>query len=411
MNSPVTRRNPRPFAGDIGWALGLFALLALLALGIGYAVGQSMKPETGAIASIPGAGAPQDGAPALSPAAAGTDPAGTGALPGWTEVYVNDYADLLGPEAEATLRDQVRDVWRETGVELTILTLPTMRAYGHDGPIEPFATRLFNAWGIGDARRNDGVLILVARQDRMMRIELGAGYAPLWDQRMKQVIDEAFLPAFRRDDYEGGIMEGAAETIRALTGRRPGEAERPDGPVWLQGWQAMGARAQDHVAHLAIFGAASALLAAAALRLRMRNRPRRCLDCGLSMARLSEQADDAHLDGGQKLEEYLSAVDYDVWACPDEACGHLRIERWRNWFSPRRTCRSCGYRTMETNSHVIKPATTSSTGMKRLDYFCPHCDYRNSELRTIPRKSKSSGGGGGGFGGGSSSGGGASGGW
>ncbi|MDQ2089402.1 hypothetical protein [Marimonas arenosa] len=129
------------------------------------------------------------------------------------------------------------------------------------------------------------------------------------------------------------------------------------------------------------------------------------------MLRAGEEADDEHLDGGQRLEEFLQSVDYDVWYCPD--CGHMTIKGYRGWFSGYSTCPQCDYRTLETTSTVLKAATKSSSGRKRVDYDCRNCSYTDSEIRTIPKisDSSSSGSSRSSFGGGSSSGGGASGSW
>ena len=67
------------------------------------------------------------------------------------------------------------------------------------------------------------------------------------------------------------------------------------------------------------------------LRRYLRKRPRRCTRCSSLMQRAGEQADDAHLDGPQRLEEYLKSVDYDVWHCPE--CAHMKIMAYRSWFS------------------------------------------------------------------------------
>ena len=129
------------------------------------------------------------------------------------------------------------------------------------------------------------------------------------------------------------------------------------------------------------------------------------------MLRAGEEADDEHLDGGQRLEEFLKSVDYDVWHCPD--CGHMTIKRYLGWFSGYSTCPDCNYRTLETTSTVLQPATKTRSGRKRVDYECRNCRYTDSEIRTIPKISdkSSSGSSRSSFGGGSSSGGGASGSW
>ena len=277
------------------------------------------------------------------------------------------------------------------------------------------ATGLFNAWGIGDAQRNDGVLILIARYDREMRIEIGRGYGSEWNARMQRVIDTAFLSAFRQDEYQQGIENGVDATILELTGALAGMRDANAavrGWIWI--WFKLKQFGEWVWALLLVPLGGGAL----ALRSYLRNRPRACDECGTMMQRLDEQADDEFLDDGQQTEEFLKSVDYDVWNC--KSCGYMDIQRYRGWFSLYGSCPRCNYRTLSSQTTVLVSATTSSSGRKRIDYDCGHCDYKNSVIRTIPRKSdssssgRSSGGsssGGSSFGGGSSSGGGASGSW
>jgi len=127
--------------------------------------------------------------------------------------------------------------------------------------------------------------------------------------------------------------------------------------------------------------------------------------------RLDEQADDAHLDKGQQLEEQLESVNYDVWVCP--TCQHMSIVPHRAWFSRYSKCQACGRRTLETESHTLVHATTSHEGSKEVTEHCRNCGWGRTYTRTIPRVQASSGGSGGsrgGGGGGSSFGGGSAGG-
>ena len=128
---------------------------------------------------------------------------------------VNDYAELLPPEREAVLSARLMRLQRETGVEMTVLTLDSRAAYS-GASLERFAQGLFDAWGIGDAARNDGVLVLILREDRAMRIELGAAYGRSWDGVAEAVIDDHFLPAFRAENYAGGIVSGSNALIEEL---------------------------------------------------------------------------------------------------------------------------------------------------------------------------------------------------
>lgn len=128
--------------------------------------------------------------------------------------FVTDLADLLSPEAEARLTDTLQNLRTERGTELTVVTIGNRSDYGPHRSIESFATGLFNRWQIGDAARNDGILFLVARNDREMRIELGGGYGPEYDRRMANVIEHFTLPYFREDQYEQGILASVDETIK-----------------------------------------------------------------------------------------------------------------------------------------------------------------------------------------------------
>jgi uncharacterized protein len=125
-----------------------------------------------------------------------------------------DAANLLSPADEAALAERLRAARRATGVHVMLVTFSSRRSLGFESTaLEPFATGLFNKWGIGDAKRNDGVLILVMRDDREMRVELGTGFGSAYDRAAQRVIDKEFLPAFRKGDYSGGIQTGTEAVI------------------------------------------------------------------------------------------------------------------------------------------------------------------------------------------------------
>ena len=82
---------------------------------------------------------------------------------------VNDFANMLKPEDRATLEESLAGVERDTTAEIAVVTVPTLGGK----PVEEYANRLFSEWGIGKKGRDNGVLILIARDDREMRIEVG----------------------------------------------------------------------------------------------------------------------------------------------------------------------------------------------------------------------------------------------
>lgn len=317
--------------------------------------------------------------------------------------YINDFGDLLSPSVETRLRAQMLALFEETDIEFTIVTMERMSTYRHFGEIEPFATGLFNTWGIGDADWNDGVMLLVVQRDRQMRIELGAGYSRADDRVVQRIIDEVVLPQFRSGNYEAGIERGA---VRLMTDLREIRPERKTGFLpWVR-------RSLEQLGYW-LLGVVGAIGAAGAwvARQAARHRPRYCPKDGSKMTRLDEVTDNQHLQAGQVMEEDLGSVDHDVWLCGQ--CGHTVRESYQGWFSRHGACRSCGYRTLHGSSYVVTEATTSSSGLRRTDYTCQYCGNAYSSTETIPRRSesRSSGSGSGSFGGGRSSGGGASGRW
>ncbi len=327
--------------------------------------------------------------------------------PDYWEPYVNDFAYLLSEEDEEIIREKLREVRAEAGIEFAVVIIDRMSDYGHDGAIEPFATGLFNHWGIGDSTRNDGVLLLVSRLDRLLRVEVGSGYGDAKNDAMAAIIDEKIVPLFRLDEYEKGINRGVDSIIHEVTGTWPGEfnasiLEKLKNRISF-GLNVIG----DWIAVVYAFAAG---LGFRLYRRWKRNKPRTCPVDGNKMYRVDELQDDAYLKEGEKVEERLKSVDYDVWLC--DQCDHRTIESYKSWFSNYGACRSCNFKTLEGKSTIVEQATTSSTGLKRVDYNCKNCNDHYHTHVTIPQKSKSSSSSSsGGFGGGSSSGGGASGSW
>ncbi len=167
--------------------------------------------------------------------------AGAQEFPDYETPYVNDYAGLLPADQEAELTAALTKLREETGVEATVLTIFSTADYGHYGTIEEFATALFNQWGIGNAETNNGILVLVARADREMRIELGSGFPAAFDKTAAQVIDSQFLPAFREDRYADGIMTGTQAVIETIArpfaaGTEPPKVSGGEGGLGILGW-------------------------------------------------------------------------------------------------------------------------------------------------------------------------------
>lgn len=139
-------------------------------------------------------------------------------LPEARDEYINDYANLIQNGYERELREKLKDTEYYSGVEITVVTIESFSKYGSKfSSWESFATALFNKWGVGNLPENNGVMLLVAREGRKIRIELGAGYPKRFDSIMKSIIEETIYPQFKRDNYTTGITQGVDEIVNAVT--------------------------------------------------------------------------------------------------------------------------------------------------------------------------------------------------
>jgi uncharacterized protein len=314
------------------------------------------------------------------------------------DLYVNDYAEVISAVDEEGLRALLTDFYDQHGVEMTVLTVDSYHGYDTgEATIDEFATNLFNEWGIGDATRNDGVLFLVAVEDRELRVELGDGYGPEYDERIQAVIDEVIVPYFRNENYSLGIYEGSRAIMADLTGQPyeslqesesvPAPTQDLDiAPVVVSSEGTSSRSSGGSVLPYVGAGVGGAGLLGGLVyywqRMR-RNRPRPCPQCQTMMVRLDEVADDAFLDEGQRQEETLQSVDYDAWQCPN--CQHHEIVRYQAWTSRYQNCPKCSYRALESNSRVVQQPTYTSTGLRRTEQNCRHCGHHSSSDSMIPR--------------------------
>jgi len=88
--------------------------------------------------------------------------------------------------------------------------------------IEGFAQGMFDHYGIGNLPENDGVLLLVSKEDRKARIELGAGHGRNRDRDAESIMQGTIVRAFKNEDYSGGITDGVKEILREFAGVRIG---------------------------------------------------------------------------------------------------------------------------------------------------------------------------------------------
>ena len=142
---------------------------------------------------------------------------------------VVDRADLLTPAQERQLAAASEALEREVGPQFVIVTVPTLQGY----PILEYSVDLGRHWGVGSRERNDGLILLVARNERQVRVEVGYGLERrVTDPYASRVIQVEMLPRFREGDISGAIMAGSRALIARLRSRQSdAEIARQDGVV------------------------------------------------------------------------------------------------------------------------------------------------------------------------------------
>jgi len=324
--------------------------------------------------------------------------------------WVTDLSGTLRADTIEKLNTMIGGLERATGVEMAVVVVTSL-----DGrPVEEFAVRLFEHWAIGKSGKDNGLLLLWSTGDRRVRLEVGYGLeATLPDGKAGAILDTYVIPRFKAGQFDEGVLAGVDAIARAL-GNQPVTLVSPRTQVYDQA-PATGAGLPIGSILMGLGGATTAGLASwLGLRRWRRYRRRRCPQCRTWMRRLGESEDDASLEEGQRAEERVGSVDYDVWECP--ACAYRFTLRYPKWVTGYDKCPQCLNHTKSSTETVVERATVHGEGSARVVEQCAFCTYHVEYTKVLPRVERStssgssgmSGGSSGSFGGGRSGGGGAS---
>jgi uncharacterized protein len=147
--------------------------------------------------------------------------------------WVTDDADLMPPEAEQRLELALDQFHEKTGAQVVVLTIPSLEG----DPVEDFSLRVAEKWRIGRGDVDDGVLFLIARDDRKLRLEVGYGLeATLTDATTRRILEDVVRPRFRAGDFAAGIEAGT----QAVMGVISGQADLPPPGSGAQGGDSEG---------------------------------------------------------------------------------------------------------------------------------------------------------------------------
>lgn len=128
---------------------------------------------------------------------------------------VTDLTGTLTPAQTAEIEQQLQALEQRKGSQLTVLMLPTTQPEA----IEQYSLRVVEAWKLGRKGVDDGALLIIAKDDHALRIEVGYGLeGVIPDAIAKRVIDETIVPYFKQNDYAGGIKAGVNQLVKLIDG-------------------------------------------------------------------------------------------------------------------------------------------------------------------------------------------------
>ncbi len=121
------------------------------------------------------------------------------------EFYINDYANILSEETEEYIQTNSVSLANATTAQIVVVTVPSLNGVS----LEEYSTNLFRQFGIGDKEKNNGLLILIALEERKSRIEVGYGLeGVLPDGKTGRIQDEYMIPYFKDNNFDEGILNG-----------------------------------------------------------------------------------------------------------------------------------------------------------------------------------------------------------
>ncbi len=127
---------------------------------------------------------------------------------------VVDQAGVMSAASRSDIEAKSKELEDKSGIQLVVATVKSLQ--GSD--IETYANELFRFWKLGEAKKNNGVLLLVAPAEHKVRIEVGYGLeGTLTDALSSVIISSAIVPRFKANDYSGGIQRGVEGIIAVLT--------------------------------------------------------------------------------------------------------------------------------------------------------------------------------------------------
>lgn len=342
--------------------------------------------------------------------------------------YVSDPADIISANEEQIINQMLWDLEQKSTAQIAVVMLPSI---GNEVP-KNFAVDLFEEWGIGQADTDNGLLILTVMDQRRTEFEVGYGLEPiLTDAVCLRIGTDEIVPFFKQGRFGSGIVSALTrvnqfldnpEVIDEIYSHNIGYTQNSHvhGFWWYfiriygiisllfaigyygVAWDIERSKDDYYDKYIRLekmkFGCLLFLIplpfvlfnSMVKRRLKKyRYAPRYSKLNGKPLFLKNAWAENKFLENGQLVEEKISSVDYDVWVAEDES--DILILEYAGKISKYSDCTECGYKTYgRKRSIVLRSATYSNSGKRKVIYTCANCHYTKEEIETIPQKVRSS---------------------
>jgi uncharacterized protein len=129
--------------------------------------------------------------------------------------YVNDYAGMISPSVKSKIEEGLRAFEQSDSTQIVILTVPSLEGEN----LDEFGIKVAETWKIGHLGKDNGVIFIVSKEERKIRIEVGRGLeGKLTDLMTGRIIDQVIKPRFKQEDFSGGFVAGVSALIAATRG-------------------------------------------------------------------------------------------------------------------------------------------------------------------------------------------------
>jgi uncharacterized protein len=138
--------------------------------------------------------------------------------------YVSDYANILGEHDREEIYKICEDLEKITGAEMAVVIMPSTTPLD----VKTYAVKLFEKWGIGKKRQDNGILILLSLTDRRVEVEVGYGLeGVLPDAKVGEIIDREMIPLFAKGDFSSGLLNATKVYAEIIKNKYYGVKEAP----------------------------------------------------------------------------------------------------------------------------------------------------------------------------------------